>query len=145
MNIAVGADKISNEARKAIGACGGHIETTLKPSIAMVVLPEGANITNENGGGEHMYIALDEEEKAILHFTRGWNTEDCTLDLCERKVTRIRINDDVELCIYEDDESVEIRYKDIVIPFNNDDAYKLHTSLESGLFSNVPYVEHWSL
>lgn len=65
-------------------------------------------------------------------------------ELQERKGTRIRINDDVELYICENDESVEIRHKDIVIPLNNEDACKVYSSLESCLFSNVPYIEDYN-
>lgn len=85
MNIAVGTGKISDEARKAIAACGGRIETALDPAIALVALPDSASITNENGGGEHVYIDLDEanENADVLHFTRAWHTKDCALELCQ--------------------------------------------------------------
>ena len=83
-SVAVGTNLISEQARKAILTCGGRIESTLDPSIAMVILPDSARIMNENGGGEHVYIALDANEETILHFARAWETKDCRLELCDR-------------------------------------------------------------
>lgn len=82
MNIAIGTNLISDSARNAIVTCGGRIESTLKPDIAMVVLPESAEFLSSNE--DHAYIALGESEDAqVLHFTRAWHTKDCRLDLCE--------------------------------------------------------------
>lgn len=79
MNIAVG--KISDEARAAIIAAGGRIEATLKANVLMAVLPDTAEeISN---GPKHCWISLTEDAEVILHFTRGWESEDCSLDLCK--------------------------------------------------------------
>lgn len=79
VNIPVGV--ISPEARAAILACGGRIEATKKPSVSMVVLPEGAEELSSNA--DHAYIALPDASESVLHFTRAWQTEDCSLDLCK--------------------------------------------------------------
>lgn len=83
--VEVGANLISAEARTAILTCGGLIKSTLDESIVMVILPDNARIVNENGGGEHVYIALNDAEKNVLHFTQARKTSDCTLTLCERQ------------------------------------------------------------
>lgn len=78
VNIAVG--KISDAAREAILACGGRIEATKKPSVSMVLLPSGTELTGSDDSGA--FIPLPEPSQATLRFTRAWETEDCSLDLC---------------------------------------------------------------
>jgi len=76
MNFAVGSDKISEAARKAIATCGGVINPTNQAGISMIRLPEEYEM---EGPGDHRYITISEQH--TLHFIRAWHTKDCALDL----------------------------------------------------------------
>lgn len=78
-------------------------------------------------------------EKQIKSFMEQLQTQEAA---AQRKVTRTRINDKFELVVFEDDESVELRpLSGKPISFTNEDAYKVYATLQSLLFSNVPYIE----
>jgi hypothetical protein len=79
MNIAVG--KITERARAAIENVGGSIEGTLKPSVWMVVLPDGTEELSSDALGCH--VGLPAPSEIVLVFSRAWHTEDCSLDLCQ--------------------------------------------------------------
>jgi hypothetical protein len=64
------------------------------------------------------------------------------MEIHERRVLTTRINDDIEVVIFEDDQSVEMRSRsESSVILNNDDAYKVFTTLQSVLFPNVPLIE----
>lgn len=78
MNFAVGANNIADEAYAAIKVAGGHIETTLKPGVVvMVCLPAQSHILYSDNVG----VIIELPDGAKLVQGRAWNTEDCTVKL----------------------------------------------------------------
>lgn len=76
MFIAVG--KISDEARRYVKELGGTIEPAKQPDVSIVTLPDCEIMRSS---GDHVYIESSVIPVGTLHFTRGWHTKDCRLDL----------------------------------------------------------------
>jgi hypothetical protein len=78
MNCAVGKGKITDKAKEAIEAAGGHIEDTKQPDIVMAVMPDA-----EIFGSSETTAFIELPTEATLRFTRAWHTSNCALDLVE--------------------------------------------------------------